>query len=88
MGIKQIGGGGGGGKSRGAKNSDSIDYGCLGKCIILPDKPLKVAWDLIGIVLLIYAIVTTPLNLGFGITSYCPEAAWVFDLSVDLFFYP
>ena len=86
MGIKQIGGGGGGGKSRGAKNSDSIDYGCLGKCIILPDKPLKVAWDLIGIVLLIYAIVTTPLNLGFGITSYCPQAAWVFDLSVDLFF--
>ena len=43
-------------------------------------------WDLIGILMLIYTIIITPLKLGFDIEDLCPSAIWVWEAVIDWFF--
>ena len=78
--------GGGGLREKKAKKAASIERGCLGRWVILPDSPGKLAWDIACIALLVYAVVVTPLKLGFGISEMCPNVEWIFDLTVDCFF--
>ena len=72
--------------ARKKKKATQMEYGCLGKNVIMPASPFKITWDILCVGLLLYAVVITPLKIGFGIEEHCPDGSWVFDVIVDAIF--
>ena len=72
--------------ARKKRKATQMEYGCLGKNVIMPASPFKITWDILCVGLLLYAVVITPLKIGFGIEEHCPDGSWVFDVIVDAIF--
>ena len=50
-------------------------------CVVHPNSPAKVAWDIISVLALLYNIVVVPYRICFDINSYCPPRP--LDTGVD-----
>ena len=56
-------------------------------CYILhPGAVKKLWWDAFAVLILIYAVVLSPLRLGFDIEDFCPSSIWIFEAFVDCAF--
>ena len=44
------------------------------------------SWDVLGVLLLLYTVVTTPLRLGFDIDDDCWTGVWTFEFAIDAYF--
>eukprot|EP00966_Prymnesium_polylepis_P325339 7381318-Prymnesium_polylepis.1 len=55
--------------------------------IIHPDHAAKLTWDVIGLLLLLYTVVITPIRLGFSLRDTCPQPIWVWEAFIDWFFF-
>ena len=72
-----------------SKEHDDSSFAVLGKfaCIIIPPfSPRKMIWDMIGVALLQWTIILTPLRLGFDVEDFCPSSIWVWEFTIDCFF--
>ena len=56
-------------------------------CYILhPGAVKKLWWDAFAVLILIYAVVLSPMRLGFDIEDFCPSSIWIWEAFVDCSF--
>lgn len=55
-------------------------------CVVHPNSPAKVAWDIISVLALLYNIVVVPYRICFDINSYCPQGLWILESTIDWIF--
>ncbi|KAL1515622.1 hypothetical protein AB1Y20_002241 [Prymnesium parvum] len=65
--------------------ADHSATGCA-RCVVHPHSDLRLAWDLVSALFLLYNMVVVPFRLCFDSFSECPQAAWLFEAVVDWFF--
>lgn len=56
------------------------------RCFFSPDSVLRVVWDLLMVVLLLYMVITVPMQMAFEIESEVGSLSFWFDIFIDVFF--
>ena len=51
-----------------------------------PHSPVRISWDTVSMMFLLYNAFVVPLRLCFDVTDYCPASIWVFESVTDWFF--
>jgi len=67
-------------------SSDVQDDALLPWYIIHPAHKPKLCWDIFAVMILLYAVVMTPVRLSFNIEDYCPNTMWILDTIIDIAF--
>jgi len=56
------------------------------RLVVLPTNGLKMKWDMLIGLLIVYSVLTIPFNIGFDLSYEFPHPSFIFDCVIDILF--